>query len=75
MEVGEWIRFPESIHELYAHLAQFIGKSDHGFALTFYDAEISEANGNRGLKNISEENLEVRMNILFWLLLFPLDKT
>ena len=63
VDIGEWIRFPESIHELYAHLAQFIGKSDHSFALNFYDAEISEANGNRGLKNISEENLEVRMNI------------
>ena len=25
VHVGEWIRFPETIHELYAHLAQFIG--------------------------------------------------
>ena len=23
---GAWVRFPDSIHELYAHLAQFIGK-------------------------------------------------
>ena len=40
-EIGGWIRFPETVHELYAHLAQFI-----------------VANDNRGLKIMSEENLE-----------------
>ena len=24
--VGNWIRIPETLHELYAHLAQFIGE-------------------------------------------------
>ena len=41
LHIGDWIKFPETIHELYAHLAQFIA-----------------ANDNRGLKNLSEENLE-----------------
>ena len=25
-DVGDWIRFPETTHELYAHLAEMIGK-------------------------------------------------
>ena len=24
-DVGDWIRFPETVHELYAHLAELIG--------------------------------------------------
>ena len=28
-DIGNWIRFPETIHELYAHLAQFIGKFEN----------------------------------------------
>ena len=24
-DVGPWIRFPETVHELYAHLAEMIG--------------------------------------------------
>ena len=64
IHIGEWIRFPESVHELYAHLAQFIGnivisKSSHKWM-----DEFSEANGNRGLKRLSEENLEVSYAIL-----------
>ena len=27
VDIGGWIRFPETVHELYAHLHQFIGKS------------------------------------------------
>ena len=25
LQVGKWIRYPETVHELYAHLAQYIG--------------------------------------------------
>ena len=26
-DIGDWIRFPETVHELYAHLHQFVGMS------------------------------------------------
>ena len=25
-DVGDWVKFPETTHELYAHLAEMIGK-------------------------------------------------
>ena len=60
--IGGWIRFPETVHELYAHLPQLIG---------IYWALIKkknillflEKNENRGLKRLSEENLEVHVFI------------
>ena len=42
LDIGEWVCFPETVHEFYAHLAEMI-----------------EQNQGRGLKMISEENLEV----------------
>lgn len=27
LDIGEWVRFPETIHEFYAHLAEMIGKT------------------------------------------------
>ena len=27
VDIGEWVRFPETMHEFYAHLAEMIGKS------------------------------------------------
>ena len=41
IDIGEWVRFPPTIHEFYAHLPQII-----------------EENEGRGLKALSEENLE-----------------
>ena len=68
-EVGDWIRFPETVHELYAHLAQFIGTSYQmkvwwnkkwKVKLIF----LAEANENKGLKRVSEENLEVYLTTM-----------
>ena len=48
LDIGEWVCFPETVHEFYAHLAEMI-----------------EQNQGRGLKMISEENLEVKINYPF----------
>ena len=42
VDIGDWVKFPETCHELYAHLPAMI-----------------ERNEGRGLKCLSEENLEV----------------
>ena len=26
LHIGEWVKFPETIHEFYAHMAEMIGK-------------------------------------------------
>ena len=57
-DVGPWVCFPETVHELYAHLAELISnimKSVCSILTNF----LSELNENRGLKKMSEENLEV----------------
>ena len=59
VDVGEWIRFPETIHELYAHLAQFIGIHYASLWIILKYFLSLEANENRGLLMMSEENLEV----------------
>jgi hypothetical protein len=65
LDVGNWIRFPETVHELYAHLAQFIGMLELRFFLRFQHSYSPEANENKGLKRVSEENLEVGSIINF----------
>ena len=40
-DVGDWIRFPETTHELYAHLAEMIGKLESLFFRFFYVPVIS----------------------------------
>ena len=32
LDIGEWVRFPETIHEFYAHLAEMIGKMSFLFS-------------------------------------------
>ena len=39
---GQWVQFPTTIHEIYAHTADIM----------------EDLNDSRGLKNYSEENLE-----------------
>ena len=69
-DVGDWICFPETVHELYAHLAELIGNINFGgFGFISLSLLYTELNGNKGLKNLSEENLEVILSIyhLFYL--------
>ena len=44
LDVGSWIRFPETVHELYAHLPQFIGN----FFLQIFNCSIKISNNYRG---------------------------
>ena len=60
--IGGWIRFPETVHELYAHLPQLIGIY-RAFKTFFFILLFLEQNENRGLKRLSEENLEVHVFI------------
>ena len=33
VDIGDWVKFPETIHEFYAHLADLIGNSFKFYAL------------------------------------------
>ena len=68
-DVGDWICFPETVHELYAHLAELIGNINFGgFGFISLPLLYTELNGNKGLKNLSEENLEVIIKYLSFIL-------
>ena len=58
IDIGDWVKFPETVHELYAHLPQMIGRLFIRFIFIFM-CYFLEKNEGRGLKRLSEENLEV----------------
>ena len=59
---GNWIHFPPTIHEFYAHTAVLMGKdlldclnpSKPSLIIHYFP----ELNDSHGLKSVSEENLE-----------------
>ena len=59
-DIGAWICFPETVHELYAHLAELIGILQLLSLLIRHKQFLAALNENRGLKKMSEENLEVK---------------
>ena len=62
-QLGDWIRFPDTIHEMLSHLPQTLGmvfeqRLTHIVLWQKTNNFFLEKNGGRGLKMLSEENLE-----------------